>query len=109
MSKSINPMRLFSFGGKPFRLRPRSHRLDEFAASYSLAGCSPALPASASPAGLHFQATERNLSTVPLDLKDRSRQNINHQGWAKLDDRSGPGRMIELRNSPPPPGIAPAT
>src|SRR5580700_9666098 len=96
MSKSINPMRLFSFGGKPFRLRPRSHRLDEFAASYSLAGCSPALPASASPAGLHFQATERNLSTVPLDLKDRSRQNINHQGWAKLDDRSGPGRMIEL-------------
>ena len=34
-----------------FRLRPRSHRLDEFAASYSSAGCTPALPASASPAG----------------------------------------------------------
>ena len=34
-----------------FRLRPRAHRLDEFAASYSLAGCTPALPASSSPAG----------------------------------------------------------
>jgi hypothetical protein len=34
-----------------FRLRLRAHRLDEFAASYSLAGCTPALPASASPAG----------------------------------------------------------
>jgi hypothetical protein len=37
-----------------FRLRPRSHRLDEFAASYSLAGCTPALPASALPAGSIF-------------------------------------------------------
>src|SRR5580658_835790 len=37
-----------------FRLRPRSHRLDEFAASYSSAGCTPALPASASPAGSIF-------------------------------------------------------
>ena len=34
-------------------LQPRSrhHRFDEFAASYSLAGCSPAEPASALPAG----------------------------------------------------------
>ena len=30
------------------------------------------------------------------DWKDRSRQNINRRGWAKLDDRSGPGRMGEL-------------
>jgi hypothetical protein len=37
-----------------FRLRPRSHRLDEFAASYSLTGCTPALPASASLAGSIF-------------------------------------------------------
>src|ERR1700676_3563723 len=33
------------------RLRPRSHRLDEFAASYSLAGWSPPEPTSALPAG----------------------------------------------------------
>jgi hypothetical protein len=31
------------------RLRPRPHRLDESAVGYSLAGCSPALPASALP------------------------------------------------------------
>lgn len=32
------------------------HRLDEFPAGYSLAGCSPALPASASPAANHSAA-----------------------------------------------------
>jgi hypothetical protein len=36
------------------RLRLWSHRLDEFAASYSLVGCTPAEPASASPAGSIF-------------------------------------------------------
>jgi hypothetical protein len=37
-----------------FRLRLRSHRLDEFAASYSLAGWSPPEPTSALPAGFIF-------------------------------------------------------
>ena len=37
-----------------FRLRPRSHRFDEFAASYSLAGWSPPEPTSALPAGFIF-------------------------------------------------------
>ena len=37
-----------------FQPRFRNHRLDEFAASYSLAGYSPAEPASASPAGSIF-------------------------------------------------------
>jgi hypothetical protein len=36
------------------RLRPRFHRLDEFAASYSLAGWSPPEPTSALPAGSIF-------------------------------------------------------
>src|SRR5437867_5399382 len=31
-----------------------AHRLDEFPAGYSLTGCSPALPASASPAGVDY-------------------------------------------------------
>jgi len=31
-----------------------AHRLDEFPAGYSLAGCSPAWPASASPAGYEY-------------------------------------------------------
>src|SRR5436190_8909495 len=48
------------------RLRPRSHRLDEFAASYSLAGCTPALPASASPAGSIF-----NLPAETVNLHRR--------------------------------------
>jgi hypothetical protein len=41
---------------------PAFHRLDEFAASYSLAGCSPALPASALPASpiLHLSAETVN-------------------------------------------------
>ena len=34
-----------------------AHRTDEFPAGYSLAGCSPALPASASPAGRHLAGT----------------------------------------------------
>ena len=46
----------------------RNHRLDEFAASYSLAGCSPAEPASASPAGSIFnrpaQLVNRHLRRV---------------------------------------------
>src|SRR5579864_5675291 len=33
---------------------PPAHRLDEFPAGYSLAGCSPALPASASPTGHQY-------------------------------------------------------
>ena len=33
-----------------------AHRLDEFPAGYSLTGCSPALPVSASPAGLDATA-----------------------------------------------------
>ena len=43
----------FAPGAKEFPASPRPHRLDESATGYSLAGCSPALPASASPAGLH--------------------------------------------------------
>src|SRR6202007_509133 len=37
--------------------RPRPHRYDEFPAGYSLVGCAPAEPASASPAEAHRQAT----------------------------------------------------
>jgi hypothetical protein len=37
--------------GATLRLRPAPHRLDEFPAGYSLDGCSPAEPPSASPTG----------------------------------------------------------
>ena len=40
--------------GRPTRDRPSPHRYDEFPAGYSLAGCAPAEPASASPAGHQY-------------------------------------------------------
>ena len=43
------PMRS-SAPGRPRQGRPSPHRYDEFPAGYSLAGCAPAEPASASPA-----------------------------------------------------------
>ena len=56
MGKSINPMcSLLQSEARPLPgLRLRSHRSDEFAASYSSAGWSPPEPASASPAGSIF-------------------------------------------------------
>jgi DDE superfamily endonuclease len=58
------------------------HRLDEFPAGYSLAGCSPALPASASPVEIHsaakwsgrsriFQRTANSVLTHCLTLGDK--------------------------------------
>ena len=45
--------------------RPRPHhRSDEFPAGYSSAGCSPALPASASPTDHHFAVKSSYRSTV---------------------------------------------
>jgi hypothetical protein len=43
--------------------RPRPHRFDEFPAGYSLAGCAPAEPTSASPAGAHREES-RSGSTI---------------------------------------------
>ena len=41
-----------------------AHRLDEFPAGYSLAGCAPALPASASPTASEYAVTSSCRSTV---------------------------------------------
>jgi hypothetical protein len=60
-----------------------AHRLDEFPAVYSLTGCSPAAPASASPAGVEYMLADQchpspdsfrmdhNLTKMPF-LFDRS-------------------------------------
>jgi hypothetical protein len=45
--------------GRPTGGHPSAHRYDEFPAGYSLAGCAPAEPASASPAGAHGAAQTR--------------------------------------------------
>ena len=44
---------------------PRPIVFDEFAASYSLAGCTPALPASASPAGYYLASASRFCKPPP--------------------------------------------
>ena len=94
MSRSTNPM-LFKTGTEPLPSSPRSHRLDESAAGYSLTGCSPALPVSASPTGLYRQAEDVHLSSnsngtgdSPLDFGAAAGQTINYQG--------GPNQMIEV-------------
>src|SRR5262244_3539892 len=51
--------------GRPWQDRPEPHRFDEFPAGYSLVGCAPAEPASASPAGGHLPTKGRG-STIEL-------------------------------------------
>src|SRR5579863_1580001 len=63
-----------------FPPRPRSHRLDEFAASYSSAGCTPALPASASPAGSIF---------------DHPAETVNHHLWRVGEFSTGTMRNFQ--------------
>jgi DNA replication protein DnaC len=62
--ESINPMHswLQAEGGTVSGSALRSHRFDEFAASYSLASCSPALLASALPAGLILHPTAESVN-----------------------------------------------
>jgi hypothetical protein len=48
------------------------HRLDESATGYSLAGCSPALPASASPAGFYAAPNRRHSQALLNGLREFS-------------------------------------
>jgi hypothetical protein len=50
---------------------PGAHRYDEFPAGYCSAGCAPAEPASASPAGTH-RATSANGSAIGKQRTARS-------------------------------------
>jgi hypothetical protein len=50
---------------------PGAHRYDEFPAGYSLAGCAPAEPVSALPAGVH-RAVGRSGSTIEMQRTARS-------------------------------------
>lgn len=66
MGKSIDPMGLGLRAKKPGAISaaPGAHRLDEFAAGYSLAGCSPAEPASASRADPMLNNTVAAMKTT---------------------------------------------
>ncbi len=78
-----------------------AHRNDEFPAGYSLAGCTPAEPASASPAGAHFaskrlrstiqfQRTANSVLTVCLTPGDNPRL-VDHYSKTELADDLGDG------------------
>ena len=97
--------------GATLAAAPGAHRLDEFAAGYSLAGCSPAEPASASPArtsvrryseeGKRF-AVNRNLSRFRLShawgslqmIPDRSSSSRVRSAAFRALDGSGPIREM---------------
>jgi hypothetical protein len=64
-------------GRSCFSAPPRPHRLDEFAASYSLAGWSPPEPASASLAGSIFN---QPAETVNLNLHRVAHFSIGRMG-----------------------------
>jgi hypothetical protein len=59
------PMGMAKRLGRPTCGHPSAHRYDEFPAGYSLVGCAPAEPASASPAGAHG-APEASSSTIEI-------------------------------------------
>jgi hypothetical protein len=88
----------FDEGATP-RDRPPAHRNDEFPAGYSSAGCSPAWPASASPASGHlagkdfgstmqFQRTANSVLTVCLTPGDNRRARSAHHSEEKRPKRA---------------------
>lgn len=78
------------------------HRLDEFPAGYSSAGCSPALPASASPAGTILQRTGLPVDAFsangdnPLDFLSHSRGSLHFV--ACVDGLKGFPQAIESKS-----------
>ncbi len=69
-----------------------AHRNDEFPAGYSLAGCTPAEPASASPAGAHF-ASKRLRSTIQFQRTANSVLTV------CLTPGDNPSCFLSLQNS----------
>jgi len=78
---------------RPAHDRPQPHRYDEFPAGYSLAGCAPAEPASASPAVAHSagnalgstikkQRTANHLLTMCLTQGDNLTPPFSSYGWS---------------------------
>lgn len=96
-----------SCGRGPVRDRARFHRLDEFPAGYSLTGCAPAVPASASPAeskyaviwycrSRSFQRTAYSLLTGCLSRGGRFNSGLRFSG-ARFDRER---RILSLFNHP---------
>jgi hypothetical protein len=71
-SRSIHPMWTVYWqrGRSHLPLRPQAHRLDESATGYSSAGCSPAEPASASPAIVRVNQLAGTVNHHPAGMGD---------------------------------------
>jgi hypothetical protein len=76
---------------RPANDRPRPHRYDEFPAGYSLAGCAPAEPTSASPAAVHTAAKTLG-STIKMQ------RTANHLLTACLTQGDNLNWTLTLRN-----------
>jgi hypothetical protein len=88
-------MRHLAWERSRFRLRPGSHRLDESATGYSLAGCTPAEPASASPVGFIFNqptATVNRCRQKDGGFFDRQ----NEEFSIGIDIKSVPDKIVNL-------------
>ena len=71
--------------GATLAAAPGAHRLDEFAAGYSLAGCSPAEPASASPARTSVRRYSEEGKRFAVN-RNLSRFRLSH-AWGSLQSR----------------------
>ena len=73
-------------GRKAVQLYAPPHRLDEFPAGYSLAGCSPAGPAAASPAGNHYARKGRRWPSKTSERSTVSKLFVSPQGASPIRD-----------------------
>jgi hypothetical protein len=86
-----------------FGLRLHSHRIDEFATGYSSAGCTPAEPASASPADFIFIQPVGNCKPSPakgggffIQHHEEFSAGIDKESELKFTSRQLPHPLIEL-------------
>ena len=71
---------LWGSGARNGRLHAPAHRLDEFPAGYSWAGCAPAEPASASPTGSYYEAKGRRWPAKTSERSTVSKLFVSPQG-----------------------------
>src|SRR6266550_9308894 len=89
-----------SFSGRgPNRGLVRALRLDESPVGYSLAGCSPAEPASASPTGGYSATMARPFATSTSPLSDNHLNSWSHFGGAPHRKNQKPLKRLETKRA----------
>ena len=90
-------------GARSGRLHAPAHRLDEFPAGYSWAGCAPAEPASASPTGSYYEAKGRRWPAKTSERSTVSKLFVSPQGASPEGTERGlKDRPPAQHNSGPP-------